>query len=314
MSKFYTISPIGVPPDPNIFPTFVTEFERQGHSFVDRVEDADICLFDFHSGLFNYNWEVVGSVIARKLPVVCFDSFDHWSGNGEIGENVYDFNKLPLEKHWAKALHLFIQQDLLKVVFMRKMSKAISYPPYIYPLELFQFPDCDFPPTTKEELFSRPYDFFLIANKSTPRNKLCEGLSKHFKCDFLLGHPRIPHDLWLARARHSKFFIECGGGGSSQGGFNSERAYQLITISPMTRCYSEQLILNDFIDGEDCLIVGDCLGNVSETDIDKIKLVLSDKDKLFDLYLRGIDRMHKYFNQTYRAAYILKIMYTHGIS
>ena len=311
--KFYTISPIGVPPDPNIFPTFVTEFEKQGHSFVNSIDEADVVFFDFHSGLFNYDWSIIGEVIAKKKPVISFDSLDHWSGNGEIGENVYDLNNLPLEKHWAKALHLFIQQDLLKVVFMRKMSKAISYPPYVYPLELFQYPNCDFPATTMDELFSRPYDFCFIGNLCEFRKNMVASLIQYFKVDYYHSEKRIPHNEWLDRHRKAKFFIECGGGGITGGGFGSERVYQLITIAPMLRLHTEQLILNDFIDGDDCLEILDPIGIVSWNDVEKIKSVLNDKEKIYSIYLAGIEKMHKYFNQTYRSQFVLSTLHQEGI-
>lgn len=307
--KFYTISPINVPEDPHIFPTFISEFEKQGHSFTTDVNEATICFFDFHSGLFNYDWSIIGDVIARKLPVVCFDSLDHWTGNGEVGENVYDFNNLPLEKHWAKALHLFIQQDLLKVVFIRKMSKAINYPPYVFPLELFQYPDCDFPPVTKDELLFRQYDFCFIGNLCPIRKTLATSLSNHFKVYYLHSEQRIPHDEWIKRHRQAKFFIECGGGSVGGGGFGSERVYQLITTATMLRCRNEQLILNNWEDGIDCVEAGDCLGNVSYKDVQGISYLLNHPDKLYDIYIAGIERMHKYFNKKYRANFVLSTLH-----
>ncbi len=307
MSRILLISPVGYR-TPMLFDTFVETFVVNGHTFVvDRPDHADIVFFDGHSGLFGYDMEVVKQVIERRLPVIWFDQFDYFSGCG-YQSTWWDRMGNDENAEWNKICRMFVKEDLLIICFMRKMSKGLVYPKGFYPLEIIQYPDHDFQPTDKVELFSRPIDICFIGNKATPRNNICEGLSKHFKCDFVLGEERLEHEEWLNRHRRSNLFIECGGGGESGGGFRSERTYQLITISPRLACYDEQLVENDFVDMEDTIIVGDALGRLKDGDVEKIKSVINDKDKLYDMYLKGVDRIHKYFNASYRANYILEIL------
>ena len=303
MTKIFTIAPTGYH-SPGLFDSFTEVFKNNGYSFTGDINEATGVFYDLHSGLFDYDFDIVNKVIEKKLPVVAFDQFDYFSGGG-YSDTFFERCVASADKHWAIILKMFTGNDLLKVYFMRKMSKTVKYPSNFYPLELYQFPGCDFPPTTKEELFSRPVDITFIGNTATPRKNICEGLEKHFKCDFVLGQPRLEHEDWLNRHRQSKLFIECGGGGESSGGFNSERSYQLITISPMLKTRDEQLILNDWEEDVDCLRAGDELGIISEADIAKLGTVLSEPDTLYSIYLKGIEKMHKYFNPTYRANYVL---------
>lgn len=310
--RVYFISPIDKH-SPGLFDSFTDVFYSHGHSVASDLNDATVIFFDGHSGLFPYDWNLLNKVVEKRLPVVYFDQFDYYSGAG-FSDTFYDKCNKEKGKEWERALRLFIDTNLMKVYFMRKMSKTVEYPDNFYPLELYQFPDHDFPATTKEELFNRPNDLFFIGNNATPRVNICNGLREHFKCDFFYSEQRIPHDEWLFRARQCKMFIECGGGGESGGGFNSERAYQLITISPMLRCRSEQLILNNWVDGIDCMEAGDVLGNVSSDDIQRVRYILENKDRLYEIYTAGIERMHKYFNPTYRAEYVLSTLKANNIA
>jgi hypothetical protein len=313
VGRLYFISPIGQK-TPMLFDTFEKTFAEQGHCIVGNINDADVVFFDGHSGLYPYNDSEIDTVIYKNLPVVFFDQFDYFSGNGY--KNTWKERYLSAvvnAEHWAKAVYRFKDHLLFKVHFMRKMSKTIQYLPNVYPLELIQYPDHDFKPVSKEELFSRPFDFCFIGNKAAPRNNLCSWLARYFRCDFVLGEPRIEHNEWLNRHRQAKFFIECGGGGESGGGFRSERTYQLITIAARLACYDEQIVKNDFVDMEDTVIAGDSLGNVNQYDVNKISQVLNDKERLYEIYLKGIERIHKYFNAEYRAKYILEILEENNI-
>jgi hypothetical protein len=40
---------------------------------------------------------------------------------------------------------------------------------------------------------------------------------------------------------------------------------------------------------------------------------LNDKERLYEIYLKGIERIHKYFNAEYRAKYILEILEENNI-
>jgi len=293
--KVCFISPKNVS-SPMLFDTF----GLQEHS----IEDADTVFFDLHSGLFDYDWSLVERVVERKLPVVVFDQFDYFTGCGYVN-TYYERIIEQADRHWAKALKLFQDNGLVKVYFMRKMSKTIKYPSCFYPYELIQYPDHDFPMVSQDELFSRPYDFCFIGNTATPRENICEGLEKHFKCDFVLAQPRLEHNEWLNRHRQAKFFIECGGGGESGGGFNSERSYQLITISPMLKVIDEQLLLHDWTNGINCLKASEI---PTEWEINFIRKTLENKDRVYKIYNAGVNYMKENYSEKSRAEYILSIL------
>ena len=287
MAKFYFISPVGKT-TPMLFDTFIETFKNEGHEIVDNVNDADIVFLDWYSGLGNSPANIMSYVLENKMPIVVFDATD--------------FGAMSKEK-WNHSKWILLNTNNELVYFMRKMDKTKHYPAWVHPYELIQYPDHDFQPVTKDELFNRPYDICFIGNTSPTRASLLTGLMKYkcfnIDCQFITGE-RIPHDQWLERHRKAKLFISACGGG-----FSDERKFQLIDISPMLRNRSNHLVLNDFIDKEDCLEVNE---NPTQADVEKILSVLNDQDKLYSIYIKGIDKMHKYYNENYRAKYILSIL------
>lgn len=307
MKKIFIIEPVGYS-SPLLFETMVETFAENDVHFTKDINEADLVFFDCHSGLFDYDWKVIGEVVEGKLPVIFFDQFDYFTHERQWNENVENWHKLPSEKHWARAAKIFLSRDQIYVWFARKMCPPMKSSNITYPYEVIQYPDHIFEPTSKEELNERPIDICFIGNKATPRNNACAELSKHFKCDFVLGQERINHEDWLNRHRRSKLFLECGGGGESGGGFGSERLFQLCFISPCLHIKTEQIRETPFIDMEDVIEVGNGLGEITMEDIEKIKSVLKDENKLYEIYLCGIKKMQNNYSASYRANYILQTL------
>ncbi len=307
MKKIFIIEPVGHS-TPLLFSTMVKTFEENDVHFTEDINEADLVFFDFHSGLFDYDWNEIDNAGARKLPVVMFDQFDYWTHEGKKNENVMMWMGDDLSRHWMRAWVMFYNVSRKMIYFMRKMSSDTPIGKSYYPYEVIQYPDHIFEPTTKEELNSRPIDICFIGNKATPRNNACAELARYFKCDFVLGQERLEHDEWLNRHRRSKLFLECGGGGESGGGFGSERLFQLCFISPCLHIKTEQIRETPFIDMVDVIEVGNGLGEIPLTEMRKIKEVLEDENKLYEIYLCGIKKMQNNYSASYRANYILSVL------
>lgn len=276
-----------------LFNTLIDTFVKKGHTIVSEINNADTVFFDWYSGLGRYDVHVLNYILEHRLNLISFDAKDY----GAMSKEYFYMTDLIFTHH----------RDFKKLIyFIRKGDKTLTYPDFIYPYELVMYPDHIFSIVTKEELFERPNDIFFIGNTSPTRRNICSGLQEYFKCDFVIGEERIPHDQWLNRARQSKLFISACGGG-----FSDERVYQLSFIAPQLRNKNNQLRLNDFEDMEDCIEVSE---NPTPGDIQKIKSVISNSYMLHDLYLRGVDKMNTYYNSEYRANYILNILNKNGIN
>lgn len=293
--NIYFISPIGYYTK-ELFPTFIETFVSKGHSVVNDINAADVVFWDLFSWLGNFDIKVACDVINNKIPVVVFDAVDY----GAMSKEKWWYHNGTRDDAWHEII-----MECKTVYFMRKMDKTVSYPSWVYPYEVCYYKDHDFKPVSKEELFNRPFDICLIANTSPTRVNVVNGLKDHFKCDFILGEERLPHEAWLNRHRLSKFFISADGGG-----FSDERAQQLFSVSPMIKQINNQLVLNDFISGVDCIKIDE---HPSREDILELSNILNNKDKLYSIYLKGIDRMKTYFSEEYRANYILETLKKAGI-
>lgn len=288
--RIYFISPINSETK-ELFPTFIPTFESKGHSVVTNWEDADVAFIDLFSYL-NFNWPLeLVKCWEKNIPLIYWDARDY----GAMSKEVF-----PMQ-----AIHIAAAERKI-IYFVRKMDKTVTYPKCCYPYELTQYPGHEFEPTTKEELFNRPIEICFIGNKSDSRVSVTNGLKDYFKCDFVIAQPRLEHDVWLNRHRQSKLFLVADGAG-----FNDERAYQLIYISALLKQRNNQLVINDFEDGIDCIKSHEYPNGL---DIENIKYVLNEPDLLYEIYLKGIEKMKTYFNAEYRSLYILKILSDNGIN
>jgi len=307
------ISPTGFS-SPGLFEWM--HFESFGHHIVTDPNIADIAFFDSHSGFAPYDWNVLDIVLARKIPVVYFDAFDYWgcenTQSSWIGFNNWKplAEKIAQRQEWAMFLNRSLNAGTLKVYFMRKMQASQPYPGFVYPLEYCQFPDHMFQPVTKDQLFTRPHDVCFIGASSPWRaNLVCSLLQdKRLKVDCFWPFVRIPHDEWLNRHRQAKLFIEADGGG-----FGSERPYQLITIAPMLRQRNDEKMANPWTGNVNCVEVGNIWGEVTNSEIENIISITRDPDRLYEIYINGIQHMNINYSKTARTTYILNVIKSNTI-
>lgn len=306
--RIFFISPIGLE-SPMLFSTFISTFQREGHVIVNEVGEADVVFFDLHNRHGGYNVNDLNTSLTRKLPLIIWDAWDYGGTIDEtsewLGNNDWEVLSRIQNCQWATFIKMALVNGNKMVWFVRKMDKNVSYQPFVHPYELIMYPHYDFPAVSQDELFNREYDFCFVGNYSPTRKNICTELSKHFKCDFLFPEQRLPHNQWLDRHRNAKFFIECCGGG-----FGSERPYQLYAIAPMCKVNNSQVILNDFEDCFDCVKVDEI---PTKLDFEKIRTVLNSTITLYSLYIRGMQRMGRYFNADYRSNYILETLKKEGI-
>jgi hypothetical protein len=292
--NFYFISPIGKKSD-YLYDTFIPTFERLGHKIVSDIQLAECVFYDLWCGWGEYDKGEIEATIKNELPVVVFDFFDysdrvHWHGwhNWDAVTN----------QNWASNLKRFIDRDLVKVYFMRKIHRHLEYPTFVHPIECVLYPTHYFELVSEEELFNRPNDIFFIGNTSKERESVCNELAKHFKCDFILGQERIPHDEWLRRARNAKMFLTADGGG-----WSDERPYQLINIAAMLRQNNNHKQLHEF---HDMVFSVNISKNPTSADILNIENVLSLSKLLYYIYISGATYMKEHYSSIARANYVLE--------
>ncbi|MES2382381.1 MAG: hypothetical protein V4538_15145 [Bacteroidota bacterium] len=305
--NIYLLSPINKSTK-ELFPTFIKTFEEQGHTFTSGVYDSTVCFMDLFSGLGEYNQSVLNEIVERKIPIVYFDAFDY-GGCKDGTEEWFGFDAM---KYKGTAWCDFFWRTIAycKVVyFMRKKDKTKDYPKWVYSYELTMYEDHIFEPVTADELFNRPYDIFFAGNESPARRSVYEGLKDTgLKLDWYWSNEggKLPHDEWVNRARQSKLFAACDGGG-----YNCERIYQLIYTGVLLKQRNNQFVLRDFTHGFSCLKVSEI---PLSHEIDFIQKILSNKERLHNIYTLGIKNIEKYYNPQFRASYILQVLFQNGIN
>jgi hypothetical protein len=291
--RIFLINPIGKS-SPDLFPSFITTFEKFGHEIVENINEATYVFFDVYSQLGTYDEEILKKVQAKNIPVVYFDETDY----GGMSKEEWFLGKMKV---------MYITDSI--IYFMRKLDRTKGFPSWVYPYEKCLYENCDFPLTTKEELSSRPYDICWIGNTSPQRQNIVNGLVNSglkVYVHWTNEKGKLPHDEWLDLHRQARAFIESDGGG-----FSSERPYQLITIGAMIRQRNNQLFAHPWTDGLNCIEVGDSDGVVSQEDVNKIRSF--SPDKLYNIYLNGIRHINKYYTYESRAKYILEILKENGL-
>lgn len=274
--KVFYISPIGKE-TPQLFDTFT--FDK-----TENIKEATVVFFDCYSDLGEYDFNTLDCVRGYKKPVVAFQEKDFGGMSKEVwnGFDLFDGCKV--------------------VYFMRKMDKTKPYFDWIYPYEKIIQNEFEQSNTIHE----RPIDICFIGNTSPQRESVCNELSKHFKCDFVLGQPRIEHGEWLNRHRQSKFFLTADGGG-----FSDERPYQLYSIGPMIKQKNNHLQSHPFKANTQCIEIEE---KPTEANIKTIQLVLNNPDLLYSIYTEGILHMNNFYTSNFRNQYILEILSANGIN
>jgi len=294
--KIYLLSPESVPMNPVLFPTFEKTFRERGHEFVGRVEDCDVVFFDFHTRVAEYNQYAVDWVSMRLVPVVTFDEWDRGGMSSEKWPNPITIQQLDIfsYKEGRRCVH-----------FCRLLDKTQPRLSYLYPYEkpiLFEEPI-----HTPDELFNREFDIVWIANTAPQREALAKALREEprLKCNIILGATKIPYHDWIAEHRKGKLFISC-----SAGGYSNECVQSLFSVSGHLRERTDQLLANPFTDLVNCIKTN---APPTKQDLDKIVDVVSSKEKLYDIYLKGYNHVKKYYSEEYMADYVLDILAKNGI-
>lgn len=287
-------------------------FPFPGIEETDNSNEATCFFFDLHSRKYEYDARELQEVIDNENKPVCvFDFYDYGIYNNEESEWLGENDWTPLKRNnsqWATFLKFIVYQNRKVIWFVRKMDKTKDYGGVaVYPIELIMYPTHVFPKVTADELFDRIIDVCFIGNRSPTRDKLIQGLKDYGINGYykFTTEGRYEHENWLHQHRQAKLFISCDGSG-----FNDERVYQLIYIAPMIKVKSNHLVLNDFTQGFSCLKVSE---TPLQSEIDFLKMILPNKERLHKIYLEGIKNMEKYYNPNYRSAYIKNVLYMNNI-
>jgi hypothetical protein len=295
MAKFYTISPQCVPENPHLFPMMRSTLIVQGHSFVDRIEDAKIIMVDLHTRIAPYNQSDVDYILNSNVPVSTFCEWDR----GILSNDTYP---TPLTNQQEKIFEQINSGKIKSVHFCRLLDKTKTYPPHLYPYEkpvLYEEPI-----TTKDELFNREYDIVFVANHSPPRQAIADALlnDSRLRCYISLGQPKIPFDDFVKLHKRGKFFVSSGAGG-----YSNERPQYLFSIAAMIQEKTDQLLLHPHTDNN-CLLISN---TPTKDDLDRIYNTVNNKQSLYELYLSNQDFMKKYYSAEYIAADILNKIENH---
>jgi len=106
--KIYLLSPVSVPMNPVLFPTFEKTFRERGHEFVSRVEDCDVVFFDLHTRIADYNQDDIDKLCWGRKLVVTFDEWDR----GGMSDEAWPY---PLT-HQQAEVFLHIKAGQVKAV------------------------------------------------------------------------------------------------------------------------------------------------------------------------------------------------------
>lgn len=292
MAKFYTISPEGIPPNPVLFPTFVNQFLKEGHTFTYVVSEADVFLLDLHTRISDYSETILYKVKESGKPIVTFDEWDRGCMSSDEWPNPLTRQQQDIFQH--------IQSGIKTSHFCRLLDKTKFLPPYLYPYEkpiLYEEPFC-----TPDDLFNREYDICYIANSAPNRDAIAQGLVNYGKlrCHIALGQKKLEFPEFLQWHKRAKLFIN-----SSAGGYTCERPQLLFSVAGMIRQNTNQLLLHDFTDLVNCIRIS---SPPKREELDIIYNIVNQKYQLHDLYSRTYSFIKEYYSKDYIAAYILNVL------
>ena len=292
--KFYTLSPECVPENQVLFPTMRPYFISQGHSFVERIEDCDIVLFDLHSRISSYNIGDIHYLLSHEIPTATFDEYDR-------GNMSSDQWPTPLTKQQWAIFESINYSGSKSVHFCRLLDKTkTNYPKNLYPYEKpIIYEEL---PLNPDELFNREYDLFWYANSSPTRIAIAKAFQEdgRFKCNFKIGEPKIPFENWLAECKKSKLFIK-----ASAGGYSDERLQALFSLSAMALERNDQLLASPFTHLQNCINFD---SPPTKKDLDTIYELLNDKHKLLSIYANCYSFVKKnYSAEAFGKYYLEKI-------
>lgn len=296
MSKFYLLSPSGVPPNPHLFPIWVDSWKRKGIEIVDRIEDCRVVLFDLHTRISYYKQSDIDYICNLHSPVFVA-TFDEWDRGG-MSSDIWPH---PLTGQQKLVIGSTINRS---VHFCRLLDKVQTYHLNIYPYEKSIF--YEEPMLTANELFNRPYDVCFIANSAPSRERIAEALrsDSRLNCIIRLGEQKIPVNEFLDIHKKAKLFVS-----SSAGGYGNERPQLLFSVASMIQEETDQLLLHPFLNMENCVKVKNPL---TPLDLDAIYEVVNDKERLYWIYKNNYEFMKQYYSKEYIANDILTKILHHA--
>jgi hypothetical protein len=293
--KFYLLSPYSVPPNPHLFPQFIEEWQRQGVEIVDRIEDCDCVMFDFHSRLADYKQSDLQYVIDKKLPLATFCEWDRGNLSSDIWPD-------PLTDQQKDLFHWLQFTGQPQVHFCRLLDKTKTYPNNLYPYEKpILYEEHLLSP---DELFNREYDIGFIANHAPSRLRIAEalGAGNRLKVRACIGEIKIPLERFLNDHKRCKLFVSSGAGG-----FTDERKQYLFSIAGIIQERTDQLLLHELpLTG--CIYID---SPPTIENLDRIYNIINDKECLYKIYENGYNFMKTYYSKEYIANDILNKIKKH---
>jgi hypothetical protein len=292
----YCMSPSTVSPNPVLFPTFLTTFERDGHGFVSDISDCNVVLLDMHTRISDYKQNDIDWIEKHKPFIASFCEYDRGGLSFELWPN-------PLTHQQAKIFKLINDGQIKAIHFCRLLDKTKTYPPNLYPYEKpFLYEE---PLLSPDDLFDREYDVIFIANHSASREAIANALFNYgkLKCKISLGEPKISFEDFVKEHKRGKLFISSGAGG-----YTDERKQFLFSIAGIIQEQTDQLVLHELCGYENCIKINN---PPTKDDLDFIYETVNSKDWLYQTYKLGYDFMKTYYSKEYIANDILNKIKKH---
>jgi hypothetical protein len=271
----------------NLFPYFYETFSASGHTWVTDPNEATHCFLELQIEENRYPREI-DTVIARNIPIICFDNREYGEGRPE---------------QWAE----WFGAD---IYFIRNMRNSFNYPSNCFPFDWAVFKNSEHHITTKEELYAREYDCAFIGTLSKTRERVCNGLLKDGRLKFLFqdrDHTKrfSTYDQYLNEHRKAKLYLSLEGAG-----LTNERPMQLYTVAAMLKNKNDLRSAVPYIDLFNCIEIN---SEPTTEDIDKILHVVEDADWLYDVYMGGINHARTHLSHEAVSKYVLKTISDNNI-
>jgi hypothetical protein len=293
--KFYTISPQGVPENPHLFPMFRPTFIEKGHSFVNRIEECDVVLFDLHTRIADYKQSDVDWVTLNNPKTATFCEWDR----GNLSDEEWPH---PLTVQQALVMCRIMGSG---VHFCRLLDKTKID---IYRQNIYPYEKCilyEEPMLTADQLFEREFDVVFIANYSPSRQLIAEALQADHKLKIFIsiGAKKREFNDFVNWHKRGTLFVSSGAGG-----YTDERKQNLFSIAGLIQEETDQLLLHPFTNAVNCLKIS---SNPTKQELDYIRLVCNNKEELYRLYKNNYEFMKTYYSKEYIASNILETIQKH---
>jgi hypothetical protein len=290
------MTPVFVPPNPHLFPTLSPHFEAAGHTTTNDINRASIVFLDMHTRVSPYDEKDLNYLLNGDLQIVSWEEFD------KGGLSTLDWPH-PLTGQQKKIFDHIERHKIKSVHFCRLLNKKNKYPFNVFPYEKsIQYQE---PMVSKDELFNRQYDVVFIANTAPQRELLKKELERdgRFRCNIILGDEKIPFQDWVNKHKEGRFFVKW-----SAGGYGCEKAQCLFSVAAMIKEDNDQLLLHDWSHLNNCIKLSSI---PTSNQLNTLYDVVSNKDKLYELYTSNYRFMKSFYTSEYIALDILEKIKSH---